>query len=472
MKDFLINTVQVWRASRQEDKKREKISRTGDELEFLPAAVEVLETPASPVGRAMTWFIVLLFTTALLWSYFGWIDTEAVANGKIVPGGQVKTIQPLEIGSVRAIHVRDGQKVSKGDLLIELDPTESDANEERLQQDLLAVQLEISRLKALLELAEDLTAVPLDGTLSFEVPDGISEDLFLVKKTLLLQTLGEFKAQKASLRSQIAQRKAAAGMIDADIRKYEEIIPLLSERVEAREKLLKTKAVSRTAYLELKQQLVENKGDLSIERQRKKEVLAQISSLQEQLIESEASFFVEQQTLLAESLQQEAALLQELRKASERNRLRNLRAPVDGIVQQLQVHTVGGVVQPAQAIMTIVPENVPLQIDAMVENKDVGFVEKGQRAEIKVESFPYTKYGMIEGEVESISADAIEDENLGRVYQVKASMNSDQILVDNRWVKLTPGMSVTLEVKTGKRRLIEFFLAPLLRYQDEALKER
>lgn len=457
---------EIWRVSKAEDNARVKIDRQDEELEFLPAALEILETPASPFGRSVVWLIGVLFVSSIAWGWFGWIDTEAVAQGKIIPGGQVKIIQSLEIGTVRAIHVKEGQHVKAGEILIELNPTDSDANQERMAQDLLSTRLNIARIKTL------LMRIAGDENYDLVPPEGISEVLKISSNSILLQSIGIYFSQIASADNEISRQRARYGMVKANIDMLKGGIPLLAERVSAREKLVKMKVGARTTFLTLKQELVEMEGSLKIEKYRLQEAQAELNNLQQQRVEREATFIVEQQSLLSEALQKKAGLEQELLKAVERSRLRQLRSPVDGIVQQLVVHTVGGVVQEAQAVMVIVPESVPLEIEAMVMNKDIGFVEAGQIAEIKVESFPYTKYGMIDGKIEEISADAVEDEKQGLIYKTRISMDTDKIRVEDRWVPLTPGMSVTVEVKTGKRRAIEFFLAPFLRYQDEAFSER
>ncbi len=149
-----------------------------------------------------------------------------------------------------------------------------------------------------------------------------------------------------------------------------------------------------------------------------------------------------------------------------------LRSPVDGVVQQLSVHTVGGVVTPAETLMHVVPRTGPLEVRCRVLNKDIGFIRAGQVAEVKVEAFPFTKYGIIDGLVLHISKDAIPDEKLGLVYDARIVMAATQIFADSRMINLSPGMTVTAEIKTGKRKIIEYLLSPLMRYQDEALRER
>ncbi|MGI9303854.1 MAG: HlyD family type I secretion periplasmic adaptor subunit, partial [Gammaproteobacteria bacterium] len=180
-------------------------------------------------------------------------------------------------------------------------------------------------------------------------------------------------------------------------------------------------------------------------------------------------------SILAEQAEIESrlsALRHERIKAETRTGLRQLRAPIGGVVQQLAVHTVGGVVTPAQALMVIVPSENRLEVEAYIQNKDIGFIEEAQAAEVKVDAFPFTKYGTIDAEIVNVSNDAVENENLGWVFLSRVAMNDSTILVGNRQVNLTPGMSVSVEVKTGKRRIIEFFLSPLLRYKQESIKER
>lgn len=173
-----------------------------------------------------------------------------------------------------------------------------------------------------------------------------------------------------------------------------------------------------------------------------------------------------------ESAQTIAALTQELKKAEQRNRLMRLTAPVDGTVQQLAIHTDGGVVTEAQPLMVIVPSDQPVEVEAMLENKDIGFVRPGQGVEIKVETFAFTKYGVVHGTVQSISSDAIDDEKLGLVYSTRIQLRENSIRVGENTIALSPGMAIRAEVKTDKRRVIEYFLSPLQQYASEGLVER
>ena len=175
---------------------------------------------------------------------------------------------------------------------------------------------------------------------------------------------------------------------------------------------------------------------------------------------------------LNEAEQKATGFSNELVKSDSRGKLMTLTAPVDGTVQQLAVHTVGGVVTPAQPLMVIVPKDNPIEVEAFVENKDIGFVNPGQAAVVKIETFPFTKYGTIDARVIQVSNDAVSDEKRGLIFPARVNLERATIQVENKTVNLSPGMAVTVEVKTSQRRVIEYFLSPLLQYKDESLRER
>ncbi len=455
----------VARAAWAADRKRPKVSRRPEEVEFLPAAVELLEKPASPLGRGFALAIVALFLAVVAWGWFGRIDTVAVAPGRIVPGERVKTIQPLEIGIVRAIHVRDGQKVRRGEVLIELDPTERGADLARLEHDLTAARLDAARLRA-------LSARPGDPAAAFAPPPAPDPAMLAATRSLMLAEAAEQREAIAAMGAGIRRRRAERASAEARVARYRDTIPLLRERVEARRFLVQREIASRLRLNELREQLIERERALEVERRRLAEMAEAITELERRRAERAATFAAGVARGLSEAMRLAARLEQELAKARERLRSRILRAPVAGVVQQLAVHTVGGVVNPAQRLMIVVPTGAALEVEAMAANKDIGFVRAGQEAAIKVESFPFTRYGTIGGTVAHISADSVADERLGLVYPMRVAMASDRILVGSAWTPLAPGMAVTVEVKTGQRRAIEFFLSPFLRYRDEALRER
>ncbi|MBV8748003.1 MAG: HlyD family type I secretion periplasmic adaptor subunit [Xanthobacteraceae bacterium] len=460
--------------------------RNREELAFLPAALEIVETPPSPLGRATVYTIIVLFCIGLVWSIIGRIDIVATATGKIIPSGRTKVVQPLEVGVVRAIHVRDGQAVKAGEVLIELDSTMNQAEQAHLAGDLMAAELDVARLNAALTQEGDPLA-------AFHPPEGASATQVAMQRSLLMQQIGEQSAKVATLDRQKAQKEAELGTANATVGKLEKLIPVLSERVEIRRTLYSHDTGSKASYLELYQQLVETQQDLTVQKSRANESEAAVAAITQQRLQAEAEFRRDLYTDLVEAQRKANGLREDLIKATQRTQLQVLTAPVDGTVQQLAVHTIGGVVTAAQSLMMIVPNDSRLEVDANLNNRDIGFVQPGQDAEIKVDTFNFTKYGLLHGKVLSVSHDAIQrdkpldksgdkprgqedstSEPLGQelVFSARVSLDRTQMQVDDREVNLSPGMAVTVEIKTGSRRMIEYLLSPLLKYRQESLRDR
>jgi len=300
-------------------------------------------------------------------------------------------VQPFETGVVCGIHVSDGQTVKAGDVLIELDPTINDAELRHLQSDLVAAQLDVARLHAALADGDPLAA--------FDPPDGAPVGLLATERQLLLDQTGEQRAKLAALDRQRAQREAERGTYAATIAKIEAMIPILQQRVDIRKYLMERETGSKVIYLENLSQLVEQQKELGVQQSHLHEAeaaLAAVIETRQQAVEEYRRMRLgERATAEAKA----AGLAQDVVKASEKSRLQVLRAPVDGTVQQLAVHTVGGVVTPAQALLEVVPLDSRLEIEAMVQKRDIGFVRAGQEAEIKVDTFNFTKYGLLHGTV-------------------------------------------------------------------------
>jgi hemolysin D len=460
--------------------------RRGEELAFLPAALEIVETPPSPIGRAIGATIILLFCAALIWASAGTIDIVASAAGKIVPSGRTKVVQPFETGVVRSIRVQDGQAVKAGDILIELDPTVNAAERDHLYNDLLAEQLNIARLRAALAGGEDSTA-------GFTPPAGADPALISAQRQLLLNQAAEHRAKIAALIRQEAQKQAEQGTIAATIHKLETIIPVVQQRVDIRKTLMDKELGSKLTYFEILQLLVEQQEDLGVQKSHLQEAAAAAAAIHETRAQTEAEYRHLLSDELAKAEQKANGLTQDLIKAEQKTRLQLLTAPVDGVVQQLAIHTVGGVVTPAQSLLVVVPSDSRLEIEAMVTNRDIGFVHSGQEAEIKIDTFNFTRYGLLHGEVLSVSQDAVirdlkqdrsDDRGLGTQkdtsepkgqelnYTARISLDRTRMQVDDRMVNLSPGMATTVEIKTGSRTILSYLLSPLLRYRQEILHER
>jgi membrane fusion protein, hemolysin D len=460
--------------------------RRGEELAFLPAALEIVETPPSPVGRAIGATIILLFCVALIWASAGTIDIVASATGKIVPSGRTKVIQPFETGVVRSIRVQDGQAVKAGDVLIELDPTVNAADRDHLHNDRLAEQLNIARLRAALAGDENSAA-------GFVPPAEADAALVNAQRQLLLNQVAEHRAKIAALARQQAQKEAEQGTTAATIHKLETTIPVIQQRVDIRKTLMDKELGSKLTYFETLQLLVEQQEDLAVQKSHLQEAEAAAAAIRETRGQAEAEYRHTLSDELAKAEQKANGLTQDLIKAEQKTKLQLLTAPVDGVVQQLAIHTVGGVVTPAQSLLMIVPSDSRLEIEAMVSNRDVGFVHAGQEAEIKIDTFNFTRYGLLHGQVLTVSQDAVirdrkqdrsDDRGLGAQndtsepkgqelnYTARISLDRARMQIEDRMVNLSPGMAATVEIKTGSRTILSYLLSPLLRYRQETLRER
>jgi hemolysin D len=459
-------------------------------LEFLPAALEIVETPASPVGRAIGATIISFVVLALAWSVLGRIDIVATATGKVVPSGRTKTVQPLEAGIVTAILVKDGDQVASGQVVMRLDQTVAEAERNHVRHDLLASRLDVARLSALRASLETGT----EPAASFSPPaEATAAQVARTRSTMLEQASAE-AAKLGSLDQQIAQKAAEAEEIAATIAKLEASLPFVTEQAEIREKAMSIEYGNRIAHLDAQIRLTDQRNELVVQHRRATESSAARLGLERQREQTASEYANKIYSDLAEAEQKALDLTEDLAKAEQKLDQQQLRAPVDGTVQQLAVHSLGGVVTAAQQVMMIVPSDSRLEVEAMLQNRDVGFVSDGQEAQIKVDTFNFTKYGLLRGRVLNVSHDAIvrdkpvdktgqgrsdatlsdSSEPAGQefVYLAQVALDTTRLEVEGRMVDLAPGMAVTVEIKTGSRRIVEFLLAPLLRYKKESLHER
>lgn len=427
------------------------------ERAFLPAVLEVQETPPSPLGRAILWTIVVCFGFATAWASLGEADIVAVAEGRLIPSGHSKVVQPLEIGTVRAILVAEGQRVTAGDVVIELDPSIARADVDRLRDEVGTARREVARYQTLAEWVRRDTPLPGSSAAGDRV---------------LWQRWREFEDRCRMLEKERAKLVAAHDTASRQRDKLAAILPIVTRRASDQQGLAAQKLLPEQQYLETEQERLTTFHDLAASRGEVARLAAALEEIDARTAHTRSEFHrqvLEQHEAAGRAL---GAAEQELIKASARAKAQTITAPVDGVVQQLAVHSVGAVVTPAQALMVIVPQDTTLEVEADLENKDIGFVSVGQQATIKVDAFPFTQYGALDGEVVDLSTDAVADERKGLVYKMRVRLAQAHVDVNGRPVALSAGMKVSVESKTGTRRLIEYFLSPLLRYRDESVRER
>lgn len=428
--------------------------RLADEAAFLPAALSLQETPVHPAPRRALWAIMVLFALALAWSWFGKLDIVAVAPGRIIVSDRTKIIQPLEAGVIKAIHVKDGDVVAAGQLLIELDPTMAEADSRSVEEQSRATAAEVARSRALL-------AGVQTGTLTTNQSDPQQQAEW-----------ADIQARLARFAAEEVRRQAEAITVQEVIAKLQATLPLARQREADFKALTDQGFVSGHAGQDRMRERVELERDLATQLARSVEAKA---ALAESRLGRQA-FLAETQRSLNERLAKAtldlAQLGQQQAKTLNKQQLMRLTAPVAGTVQQLAVHTSGGVVTPAQALLVIVPSDAEVTAEVMLENKDIGFVREGQDVQVKVDTFSFTRYGLVPAVVTRVTPDAVNDEKRGAVFPAILGLQRDVMDIDGRPVRLAPGMSVSAEIKLGRRRLLEFLLSPLQRHAEESLKER
>jgi hemolysin D len=391
------------------------------------------------------------------------MDIVVSVQGKVIPSGKSKVVQSLEPGVVRSIAVRDGQLVHAGEVLLELDARATDADRNRLQHDLWEGETDILRANAMLA-----------GSATLVAPSDVPSEMLAYQQALLVSKLQEQRSRLASLDADIARRQADLDALSTTLAQLGQSLPLVEQKNAMREELASTGHIARNALLDTQLELVNARKEQSVLRERIQESRASLRASVQQRAQAVAEFRARAGTELVEAVKRRDATRQELAKAEQRRELQTLRAPIDGTVQQLAVTTEGGVVTAAQPLLTIVPENAPLELEAQVLNRDVGHVRPGQRVVNKVETFDFTRYGYIDGEVLWVGTDAVQDQKLGLVYPVRVRLSQLKTpnAVNGLHGLVTAGMNVTADIRTDGRRLIDYVLAPLMRYQQEAMRER
>jgi hemolysin D len=453
-----------------------------DEREFLPAALEVIETPPSPTGRALGLLIILLFACALIWSIFGKVDILATAPGRLLPKGDVKVIQSLDIGSVRAIHVQDGDHVRAGEVLIELDPTQAGADKTRAAGDLLQARLDVARLTAL-RVAATSGLAPL-----FVPPAGAPPALVEQARAAMVAQADEEAAKLADIGQQINQKAAEQDEVAAEIAKARADIPLLDDKERIHRELTQEGFGTSLSYLDAQQEASAARHEVDVEAGKASEMKAARRALEQQRDTLRSAYLTGLLEELRKAQLQVNELSQDFSKASNRSSQTEMRSPIDGVVDQLAVHTLYGVVTPAQHLMIVVPDNRGLTIEARLSNADVGFVRAGQPVKVKVETYDFARYGLIDGHVIDVSHDVIDQElehpaaiegqaegdahRPSPSYVARIALDQSSMMIDGMRQPLLPGMAITAEIKTGRRSILSYLLSPIARRTQESLHER
>ncbi len=434
--------------------------RLADEAAFLPAALSLQETPVHPAPRRFAWAICALFVIALVWSILGRVDIVAVAPGRIVVSERTKTLQPLETSVVRKVLVKNGDSVHAGQVLVELDATNASADGANAQEQLAWAHSEEVRTTALIQALRSRRAPTLATAASSHVSAQLDAEW------------QDISARLARLDAGQAHRQAELATVRETIAKLEATLPMARQREMDFKALTEKGFMSGHAGQDRTRERIEQERDLATQQAR----LAEAQAASRETAQARAAYLAETQRSLSErqaqAILKRQQFIQELNKTQQRSRLTQLTAPVDGTVQQVAVHTEGGVVTEAQVLMVIVPKDAEVTAEVVIDNKDIGFVNAGQQTTIKLETFPYTRYGTVDATVSSVTADAVNDEKKGAIFPATLKLAQTHIDVDGKRIGLSPGMNITAEIRTGQRRVIDYLLSPIQKTVGESLRER
>ena len=430
---------------------------------FLPSHLSILKTPPSYLAKSIAISISVGVFIAIIWSYFGKLDIQATTQGKLIVSGRTQLIQAFELSRLQQIHVADGQIVQKGDPLLSVKVLGVD-------QDILSLnyqhnfQLSERIIHHALLNDQLIESTPLFTQLSVHEQNNASTSYQSIKNeydSLINELNNEIELNRVNYQARASELK------DVNV-----LIINVKKRLDAHHSLNQKKLISQKEYLEQERELLIAKKEKTTKQSELSILNSQHHSLQEKLNRIKTQKHQEWDEKYKQAEFKRVSLEQELIKSQERNQLEIIRAPVNGTVQQLATHTLGAVLQPAQQLMAIVPNNDVQLAEVKILNKDIGFIQEGQSAIVKIDAFPYTRYGTIEGKVLSISRDSTQDENLGLVFLGQIGLNKNELIVEGNQIELTPGLSIVAEIKTEKRRIIDYLLSPINEYTSNAMREK
>lgn len=448
-----------------ENRRRKDGRRSWTDADFLPAALEITETPPSPIGRWIIWTIIAAALIAVIWACLAHVDTVAVAEGRLVPEGRLRTVEAAEQGVIRAIAVKEGQHVTKGQALIYLDPTIAEAEASTARNELATARLTTARDNALL-------AYAAGGAPTVAAPSGAPAEAIDAERMLVQARVAEYRAKVASLEQRRTGAQATARAAQAEIEKLRRTLPLLKEALDLQEDLARQGFGARQKLLQQRQAYVTAQADLEAQAARLDEANAQVASLSGDVAGAREEFVSKAAQERAEAESVVVSRGNVVKEADQKKALHILTAPVSGTIQEITVTNVREVPEVGKPLVTIVPDGEPLIVEALLLNRDVGFVRRGMPAVVKLEAYPFTRYGVLHARVERVSPDSTVDQQRGLVFPVRLRITGSRLRVPSGTQVISPGMTASAEIVTGTRTVMDYLWSPIARSLNEAARER
>jgi adhesin transport system membrane fusion protein len=433
------------------------------DTEFMPEVQGALAEDSTALPRITVWLIALFLFAALLWAYFAVLDEVTTGEGKAIPSSKVQTIQNLEGGIVAEIFVREGQIVDKGDRLLRLDDTRFVSNMGESEADRLALLARVERLSAEgegrpLQLPEEIA----------KAAPGLAAD----EEALYRSRQRGLSSEVGILREQLQQKIQELAEFRAKVQQYRSSLGLIQSELNMSEPLVASGAISQVEVLRLRRSAVETRGSLNATTLAIPRAEAGVKEVERKIEEAQLRFRTEALKELNEVRTELSKITASSRAIEDRVSRTGVVSPVRGIVKQLKVNTIGGVVQPGSDLLEIVPLEDSLLIEARIRPQDVAFLHPGQQAMVKFTAYDYTIYGGLKAKLEMIGADTITDEDGKSFYLIQLRTDKSHLGSVDKPLLIIPGMVANVDIITGQKSVLDYLLKPVLKARAEALRER
>lgn len=452
----------VWKAAWQAESGQplNQAVPAGLAAEFLPEALDIQQAPPSPIGRALLWTMVAAGAAGAAWAMLVKVDSVTTAQGKVVPSADSRQIHPSEAGVLAAIYVHDGQPVKQGDLLIDVDPTRRIAERDRAGKAHRAIRVEAARLRALIK-----------NQATLEAPADADGDELRFQQQLLRDQLAEHQAKIAEAQLLVDQRRATIVETKDALLRLKTALSAETARADQSRKLMEHGVGAKTDFLQADRRRSEALQEVTRRQEQLEQDRAALAEAERESLSLVSDFQRMKQAELSALEAKAASLAQEAARAERDAGLQRVRSPIDGVVRQLTVQAAGSVVTPAQPVLMVAPTDHSVEVEAHVEKKDAEGLRKGRPVEIKLTPLPMGSAATIAGHVLTVADGAASNNSMERRVPITVSPDRSTVQVGSTAVTLTPGMAVTVEIKTEPRRMIEYLLAPVRRLMDDRVRE-